>query len=133
VNLNTPNGLKSAKHAKALVGNRTPIWLLQWHVVIEKEKGILHMSNQNNTQVMNENKKNTELIKFDLLAEIVRYKQTNDWDKLCEAVDKYESELLKMPFSGSLKDVLFNLANEFAVANQGDVAVTLHIIHNQLP
>lgn len=32
----------------------------------------------------------------------------------------------------SLKDRLFNLANDFAVDKKGDVAVKLHIIHNEL-
>lgn len=32
-----------------------------------------------------------------------------------------------------LKEKLFNLANEFAVAKKGDVAVLLHSIHNKLP
>lgn len=37
--------------------------------------------------------------------------------------------------SGSLQDRLFELANDFAVAKQGEVAVKLHSIHNglQLP
>jgi hypothetical protein len=34
--------------------------------------------------------------------------------------------------SGSLKDRLFELANDFAVAKKGEVAVKLHIIHNGL-
>jgi hypothetical protein len=32
-----------------------------------------------------------------------------------------------------LKDKLFNLANEFAIAEKGDIAVLLHSIHNKLP
>ena len=36
------------------------------------------------------------------------------------------------PVSGSLQDRLFELANDFALAKQGDVAVKLHSIHNEL-
>lgn len=32
----------------------------------------------------------------------------------------------------TLKEKLFNLANEFAVAKKGDIAVLLHSIHNKL-
>ena len=32
-----------------------------------------------------------------------------------------------------LKEKLFNLANEFAIAKKGDIAVLLHSIHNKLP
>jgi hypothetical protein len=34
--------------------------------------------------------------------------------------------------SGSLQDRLFELANDFAVAKKGEVAVKLHSIHNGL-
>jgi hypothetical protein len=43
------------------------------------------------------------------------------------------SELLRLfNVSGSLEDRLFNLANDFAVDKQGEVAVKLHGIHNGL-
>ena len=40
--------------------------------------------------------------------------------------------LRQPPVSGSLQDRLFELANDFAVDKQGDVAVKLHSIHNGL-
>ena len=47
------------------------------------------------------------------------------------AMEEYAA--LRQPLvSGSLQDRLFELANDFAVAKQGDVAVKLHIIHNEL-
>jgi hypothetical protein len=46
-----------------------------------------------------------------------------------------ENEVLALrqpPVSGSLQDRLFELANDFAVAKKGEVAVKLHSIHNGL-
>lgn len=48
-------------------------------------------------------------------------------------LDKDQYEQLRQHFvSGSLQDRLFELANDFAVAKQGEVAVKLHSIHNGL-
>ena len=44
----------------------------------------------------------------------------------------YNDALSQTPGIGSLQDRLFELANDFAVAKQGDVAVKLHIIRNEL-
>jgi len=37
------------------------------------------------------------MTKFDLLAAIVKYKETNNWDELMDAVDSYEQELRQPP------------------------------------
>ena len=49
-------------------------------------------------------------------------------------VDDYlrQQNLQQCDVSGSLQDRLFKLANDFAVAKQGEVAVKLHSIHNGL-
>lgn len=51
------------------------------------------------------------------------------------AIENEMEALRKHDVSGSLQDRLFELANDFAVAKQGEVAVKLHSIHNglQLP
>lgn len=50
-----------------------------------------------------------------------------------EKVDNAINEALQQTdVSGLLKDRLFQLANDFAVDKQGDVAVKLHSIHNGL-
>jgi len=43
-----------------------------------------------------------------------------------------DDEIVLTQSKKSLKDRLFNLANDFAVDKKGDVAVKLHIIHNEL-
>ena len=67
-------------------------------------------------------------------------------DSLCINCDKSESthnicmdciikigkENIKLPSDESLKDKLFNLADEFAFAGYGKTAVILHTIHNGL-
>lgn len=54
-------------------------------------------------------------------------------EKLIEKVDNAINEALQQTdVSGLLKDRLFQLANDFAVDKQGDVAVKLHSIHNGL-
>lgn len=59
---------------------------------------------------------------------------TEKW--IAETVYKLAMEdaaaLRQPPVSGSLKDRLFELANDFAVSKQGEVAVKLHSIHNGL-
>lgn len=45
---------------------------------------------------------------------------------------KTTTDLGQPPVSGSLQDRLFELANDFALAKQGNVAVKLHSIHNEL-
>jgi hypothetical protein len=57
----------------------------------------------------------------------------NSSDEIRTILNQYEVELRQPPISGSLQDRLFELANDFAVAKQGDVAVKLHAIHNELP
>jgi hypothetical protein len=62
------------------------------------------------------------------------------WDGIMRAMDAYAehyheckvNELSKGVVSGSLQDRLFELANDFAVAKKGEVAVKLHIIRNGL-
>jgi len=51
---------------------------------------------------------------------------------LC-AMEEYAEQFKQPNNIGVLKDRLFKLANDFAVADNGDVAVRLHIIHNELP
>ena len=67
-------------------------------------------------------------------------------DSLCINCDKSESthnicmdciikigkENIELPSDESLKDKLFNLADEFAFAGYGKTAVILHTIHNGL-
>jgi hypothetical protein len=43
-----------------------------------------------------------------------------------------QTKLRQSDVSGSLQDRLFELANDFAVAKKGEVAVKLHTIHNGL-
>ena len=51
-------------------------------------------------------------------------------------VSEYAEKIVKLfsqaDVSGSLQDKLFELANDFAVAKQGEVAVKLHSIRNGL-
>jgi len=47
-------------------------------------------------------------------------------------ISEMEAALRQPPVSGSLQDRLFELANDFAVAKKGEVAVKLHSIHNGL-
>ena len=54
-------------------------------------------------------------------------------DLMRDDLDKVINQALRQPpVSGSLQDRLFELANDFAVDKQGDVAVKLHSIHNGL-
>jgi hypothetical protein len=54
-------------------------------------------------------------------------------DAIQARVDGVGWKLLRQPpDSGSLQDRLFELANDFAVAKKGEVAVKLHSIHNGL-
>ena len=61
--------------------------------------------------------------------------------EVCRDSDLYEHILtfedilktetpIELPIDQSLKDKLFTLANEFAVAGHGKTAVILHTIHN---
>jgi len=43
-----------------------------------------------------------------------------------------QTKLRQSDVSGSLQDRLFELANDFAVAKKGEIAVKLHSIHNGL-
>ena len=47
-------------------------------------------------------------------------------------VEALTEQFRKHAVSGSLQDRLFELANDFAVDKQGDIAVKLHSIHNGL-
>ena len=40
------------------------------------------------------------MTKFDLLTAIVKYKETNNWDELTNAVDAYDKALRQPPVSG---------------------------------
>jgi len=52
---------------------------------------------------------------------------------LCDCINRMRNQALPQPLvSGSLQDRLFELANDFAVAKKGEVAVKLHSIHNGL-
>jgi hypothetical protein len=54
-------------------------------------------------------------------------------DLMRDDLDEVINQALRQPpVSGSLQDRLFELANDFAVAKKGEVAVKLHIIHNGL-
>jgi phosphoserine phosphatase len=52
-----------------------------------------------------------------------------NYDNVLEILN---AALRQPPDSGSLQDRLFELANDFAVAKKGEVAVKLHSIHNGL-
>jgi phosphoserine phosphatase len=52
-----------------------------------------------------------------------------NYDNVLEILN---AALRQSPDSGSLQDRLFELANDFAVAKKGEVAVKLHSIHNGL-
>ena len=52
-----------------------------------------------------------------------------NYDNVLEILN---AALRQPPVSGSLQDRLFELANDFAVAKKGEVAVKLHSIHNGL-
>ena len=57
----------------------------------------------------------------------------SDIQEICNIVNEMHNQALRQPLvSGSLQDRLFELANDFAVSKQGDVAVKLHSIHNEL-
>lgn len=81
-------------------------------------------------------KEKSELIaQFEKLLEGVESKLT--LAALCSEIAIQHSEtkglnLAQPDVSGSLQDRLFKLANDFAVAKQGEVAVKLHSIHNGL-
>jgi hypothetical protein len=66
------------------------------------------------------------------------YRKNAEEDYLTTPISvlRYISEMeaaLRQPLvSGSLQDRLFELANDFAVAKKGEVAVKLHSIHNGL-
>lgn len=54
-------------------------------------------------------------------------------DDMRDDLDLVIKSALRQPLvSGSLQDRLFELANDFAVDKQGDVAVKLHSIYNGL-
>jgi hypothetical protein len=54
-------------------------------------------------------------------------------DLMRDDLDEVINQALRQsPVSGSLQDRLFELANDFAVAKKGEVAVKLHSIHNGL-
>jgi hypothetical protein len=60
-----------------------------------------------------------------------------EWNEIGEGMkksilDAINEALRQPPVSGSLQDRLFELANDFAVAKKGEVAVKLHSIHNGL-
>ncbi len=52
-----------------------------------------------------------------------------NYDNVLEILNE---ALRQPPDIGSLQDRLFELANDFAVAKKGEVAVKLHSIHNGL-
>jgi hypothetical protein len=52
--------------------------------------------------------------------------------KYITVLEEQAEQLRKHAVSGSLQDRLFELANDFAVAKKGEVAVKLHSIHNGL-
>jgi hypothetical protein len=57
----------------------------------------------------------------------------HDITKLDNLIDDYyPKQCDKADVSGSLQDRLFELANDFAVAKKGEIAVKLHSIHNGL-
>lgn len=57
----------------------------------------------------------------------------HDITKLDNLIDDYyPKQSDKDDVIGSLKNRLFDLANDFAVAKQGNIAVKLHSIHNEL-
>lgn len=58
-------------------------------------------------------------------------KNFNEWFNSDE-VQRQVKLFCQPPVSGSLQDRLFELANDFAIDKQGDVAVKLHSIHNGL-
>ena len=49
-----------------------------------------------------------------------------------DCIIKIGKENIELPSDESLKDKLFNLADEFAFAGYGKTAVILHTIHNGL-
>jgi hypothetical protein len=54
-------------------------------------------------------------------------------DLMRDDLDEVINQALRQPLvSGSLQDRLFELANDFAVAKKGEVAVKLHSIYNGL-
>ena len=63
-----------------------------------------------------------------------RMVETRNWtlEMALNFAEEYAEALRQPPVSGSLQDRLFELANDFAVDKQGDVAVKLHSIHNEL-
>jgi hypothetical protein len=70
---------------------------------------------------------------FDQLASknllgIFTYEQHTEFMELFKQAKEMETEQNDKP----LDEKLFNLANEFAVAGYGDVAVRLHSIHTNL-
>jgi hypothetical protein len=63
-----------------------------------------------------------------------RMVETRNWtlEMAINFAEEYAEALRKHAVSGSLQDRLFELANDFALAKQGNVAVKLHSIHNEL-
>jgi hypothetical protein len=63
-----------------------------------------------------------------------RMVETRNWtlEMALNFAEEYAEALRKHAVIGSLQDRLFELANDFAVAKQGEVAVKLHSIHNGL-
>jgi hypothetical protein len=54
-----------------------------------------------------------------------------EYDQLSKGVIKQAKEIEKEQNEKTLDEKIFNLANEFAVAGYGDIAVRLHSIHNR--
>ena len=54
------------------------------------------------------------------------------WEIGMKQMRSIASEKMREMEEMSLKERLFKLANDFAVAKQGDIAVKLHAIHNSI-
>ena len=89
-------------------------------------------------RTINNNKQSMKLYTEEQLlntAEAIRDYLKNYPEKFHESmIEKHLKNLtpIELPSDESLKDKLFNLADEFAFAGYGKTAVILHTIHNGL-
>lgn len=71
-----------------------------------------------------------EILKSKLTVELaIRNNSDYTYNKILEAMEEYAS----LKEDKSLKDKIFEVANELAVLGYGNEAVRLHQIHNTLP
>ena len=64
---------------------------------------------------------------FDYMAGVI---SKNEYEELSKEIVRQAKEMEKEQNEKTLDEKIFNLANEFAVAGYGDIAVRLHSIHN---